>query len=41
MAAAVGIASKPPSRPNSEPPMRAAIIVTTAGTETVRFIILG
>ena len=39
--AAIGTASKPPTKPRREVPIRAAIIVTAPGTAKVRFIIRG
>lgn len=39
--AATGTASKPPTNPKSDDPIKAEIIVTAPGTDRVRFIILG
>ena len=40
-AAATGTANNPPTRPNKDEPMRAAIIVTAPGTDIVFFIMRG
>ena len=41
IAAATGTANNPPTRPNRDDPIRAAIIVTAPGTDIVFFIIRG